>query len=64
MTYQELAERINRMTEYQKGCNVTIKTPHDEYFGSVHIDFADVRTEDRLDAWHPYLLSKAWYTVP
>ena len=54
MTYRELAERINRMNEYQKDCNVTY-WHDDEYYGKLLIDFADVRTEDRLDAWHPYL---------
>jgi hypothetical protein len=54
MTYRELSERINRMNEYQKDCNVTY-WHDDEYYGKLLIDFADVRTEDRLDAWHPYL---------
>ena len=59
MTYRELAKRIGELNEYQKDCHVTYKH-NDEYYGKLHFDFADVRTEDRLDAWHPYLTQ--WYT--
>jgi len=62
MTYRELGERIKQLKPDQLDMHVTIKSPHDEYYGSVYIDFADVRTEDRLDAWHPYLVSRNWYT--
>jgi len=62
MTYRELAERINQLNDYQKDCNVAYKHDDeyygkhdDEYYGGLYIDFADVRTEDRLDGWHPYL---------
>jgi hypothetical protein len=54
MTYRELAERIHQMTDSQKDCHVTYQHD-DEYFGKLHLDFTDVRTEDRLDGWHPYL---------
>ena len=54
MTYRELAERINQLNDYQKDCHVTYKHD-DEYYGKLYMDFADVRTEDRLDGWHPYL---------
>jgi hypothetical protein len=42
------------MTDYQKDCHVTYQHD-DEYYGKLHLDFTDVRTEDRLDGWHPYL---------
>ena len=42
------------MNEYQQDCHVTY-WHDDEYYGKLIIDFADVRTEDRLDGWHPYL---------
>ena len=54
MTYRELASRINQMNEYQQDCHVTY-WHDDEYYGKLLLDFADVRTEDRLDGWHPYL---------
>ena len=54
MTYRELAERISQMTDFQKDCHVTYQHD-DEYYGKLHLDFTDVRTEDRLDGWHPYL---------
>jgi hypothetical protein len=54
MTYRELANRINQLNDYQKDCHVTYKHA-DEYYGKLYMDFADVRTEDRLDGWHPYI---------
>jgi len=54
MTYRELGERIKELNDYQKDCHVAYKHD-DEYYGGLYIDFADVRTEDRLDGWHPYL---------
>ena len=54
MTYRELAERIGQLNDYQKDCHVTYKHA-DVYYGKLYMDFADVRTEDRLDEWHPYL---------
>jgi hypothetical protein len=54
MTYRELAERIDQLNDYQKDYQVTYS--HDGvYHGKLFMDFADVRTEDRLDGWHPYL---------
>ena len=63
MTYRELAERINQLNDYQKDCHVTYQHD-DEYWGKLYIDFADVRTEDRLDGWHPYLKRIGSWRLP
>ena len=60
MTYQELSDRLKQLTPEQLKMNVTLKTPDDEYYGGIYIEFADVRTEDRLDGWHPYLTSRLY----
>ena len=63
MTYRELAERIGQLNDYQKDCHVTY-SHDDEYHGKLYIDFADVRTEDRLDGWHPYLKQFSSWRLP
>lgn len=58
MTYEQLAERISKMTPEQKGSTVTLMD-HDEEFFDARLQFND-ETEDNpsagiLDENHPFL---------
>ena len=57
MTYKQLSEAINKMTEEQQNSDVTVyDTASDEYFPSERYDFADGNGEFVLDVGHPLLI--------
>jgi hypothetical protein len=54
MTYRELAEKIEWMTEQQKDLDVTVFDMNDEEFYALKdLDF--VKEDDVLDKGHPFL---------
>lgn len=56
MTWRELAEQINNLSEEQKDTDVTIyDSAKDEFFGSYYGCLGIALDEDVLDDGHPYL---------
>lgn len=61
MTYRELGSLIDGLNDYQKNMHVTFKLDDEFYGHRMRMDFADERSEDRLDGKHPYL-EQTWIT--
>ena len=57
LTYRELAEQINNMTDEQKDSDVTIYVHGvDEFYATIaSVKFSDKTNDDILDEGHPYL---------
>jgi len=56
MTWAQLRDAINNMSEEQKGTDVTLFDPNDdEFYGLCRLEFVNAEEENRLDADHPYL---------
>ena len=53
MTYQELHGLIEKMSDEQKNCDVTVLDTNTEYFAVSNLD-VNLYT-DVLDSGHPYL---------
>jgi len=57
ITYRELNVLINKMTDEQLDCNVTVCLEDDELFPVNHLEINDADQEDdRLDDGHPVLI--------
>lgn len=57
ITYRELNVLINKMTDEQLDCNVTVCLEDDELFQVNHLELNDADQEDdRLDDGHPVLI--------
>jgi len=57
MTWEELKQKINGMTEEQKQTDVTFYDECGNFFGVKSLEFADEETCDVLDHGHPFLTS-------
>lgn len=60
MTYRELAEKIGRMSDEEKDCDVSVHSViEDEYFSiSDQVSFINEDESDVMDDGHPYLKMK------
>jgi hypothetical protein len=54
MTWHELSEKINKMTDEQKVTDVTVFTTGEGEYYTATLCFADFET-DQIDLGHPYL---------
>lgn len=56
MTYKELRDKIDKMTDEQKNCDVTLfDSDIEEFFALDHLKFANENDCDVLDHGHPFL---------
>lgn len=57
ITYREMGEKINRMTDEQLDSHMTVHLQSkDEFFAVDHYELTDDQEEDRLDDGHPILV--------
>lgn len=56
MTYRQLKERINKLSENQLDCDITVYKPDEDEYYPTHISVGITEENDVLDEGHPYFL--------